>query len=94
MQIQGRHLFRDFSKRHAHARKPLNKWIDIVEKVIWKTPNDVKAIFADVSFVKTTTIFNIGGNKYRLLSHILYQKQTVVVYSILTHEQYDRLAIT
>jgi mRNA interferase HigB len=94
MEIQGRHLLRNFSKKYAHARKPLDKWVEIVERVTWKTPNDVKVVFADVSFVKTTTIFNIGGNKYRLLSHVLYQKQKIVIYSILTHEQYDRLTIT
>jgi mRNA interferase HigB len=94
MQIQGRHLLKEFGKKYAHARKPLERWVMIVEKVTWKTPKDVKAIFSDVSFVKTTTIFNIGGNKYRLLSHILYQKQMVVIYSILTHEDYDELTIT
>jgi mRNA interferase HigB len=93
MQIQGRHLLKEFGKKYPYARKPLERWVTIVEKAIWKTPKDVKAIFNDVSFVKTTTIFNIGGNKYRLLSHVLYQKQMVVTYSILTDEEYDRVTV-
>ena len=93
MQIKGRHLLEAFGKKHPHARNPLERWLTISSKAVWKTPKDVKAVFSDVSFVGETTIFNIGGNKYRLLSYILYSKQTILINNVLTHEDYDKLTI-
>jgi mRNA interferase HigB len=93
MQIQGVHLLRDFSKKHSNAKKPLRRWVTIVETSDWKTPADIKTAYASVSFVNTTTVFNIAGNNFRLLSHVLFDKGTVVVYKIVTHAEYDKLTI-
>jgi mRNA interferase HigB len=93
MQIQGLHFLKRFCKIHANARRPLSRWVQIVEASNWSSPEDVKIVFADVSFVGRTAVFNIGGNKFRLLSYVLFPKQTVVIYDILTHSDYDKLTI-
>lgn len=91
MEIQGRYLLRDFSKKHPNALKPLKRWVVLTEEAQWRIPTEVKVTFPSVSFVKTTAVFNIKS--FRLLSHILYEKAIVVVYNILVHEEYERLKI-
>jgi mRNA interferase HigB len=93
MEIKAQELIREFVKEYPISKKPLKRWKTIVEGVIWKTPADVKATFASVSFVGKTTIFNIGGNKWRLLSYIEYEERMVIVTHVLSHKQYDNIKI-
>jgi mRNA interferase HigB len=93
MEIQGRALLRDFSRKHSNVLKPLKRWVVLTEEAQWQTPAEVKATFPSVSFVKTTAVFNIGGNNFRLLSHIVYERLMVIIYNILVHEDYDKLKI-
>ncbi len=76
------------------SRNPLEHWETVTRRVIWTKPTEVKQTFGSVSFVGKTTVFNIGGNKWRLLSHIEYQRETVIVTGVFTHKQYDKLKIT
>lgn len=75
------------------ARKPLKRWEAAVQTAIWTTPSDVKQTYGSASFVGKKTIFNIGGNKWRLLCHILYEEETVVIVQIVTHKEYDKIMI-
>jgi mRNA interferase HigB len=94
MLIQNRYIIDHFIKEHPISRKPLNSWETTVRQVIWTKPAEVKQTFGSVSFVGKTTIFNVGGNKWRLLSHIEYQEEMVIVTGVFTHKQYDKLKIT
>jgi mRNA interferase HigB len=51
---------------------------------------DLKRVFPSADYVKPKTVFNVGGNKYRLITWVDYGLQTVVVKEALTHEEYDR----
>ena len=55
-----------------------------------RNPADLKRTFASASFVEGKTVFNIGGNKYRLISVINYELKTVLVTHVLTHKEYDK----
>jgi len=79
----------NFKRVHAGASKPMKDWLDKTIGANWKTPMDVKKIFASASFVKQFVIFNIGGNKYRLLTKVIYGKETVRILKIGTHEDYN-----
>jgi len=57
--------------------------------VIWQSWADVKADFATASIVGNCTVFNMGGNKYRLVTRILYICQKVFVLKVMTHAEYD-----
>jgi mRNA interferase HigB len=83
MHIRGRQIIRDFIKR----------WEAVVQAVEWTQPADVKQTYGSASFIGRTTVFNIGGNKWRLLSHILYDEETVVGVQLATHAAYDKLKI-
>ena len=90
MEIAGLDVIEKFKKVQPASRSPLDDWIDKVTPVIWKTPHDVKKMFLSASFVKQYTIFNIGGNKYRLLTEIRYAAKRILMLQVGTHEEYDR----
>jgi mRNA interferase HigB len=73
------------------AEGPLRAWYRHVSSkaTAWHTWSDVKASFANASLVGSCTVFNIGGNKYRLITRILFPSQKVFVLKVLTHAEYD-----
>ena len=77
----------------AQAEGPLRSWHAVVSKAEWKTPADVKAVFgATVDFLRDNRIvFDIAGNKYRLVAHMSYPFKRVLVKFIGTHREYDRI---
>ena len=82
MQVANLRLIENFKRIHVGAGKPLKGWLDKTIDANWKIPMDVKEIFASASFVKQFVIFNIGGNKYRLLTRIFYELQIVDILKV------------
>lgn len=70
---------------------PLRAWYTHVSKrtVEWRTWGDVKTEFGSASLVGNCVVFNIGGNKYRLVTRILYRSQKVFILRVMTHSEYD-----
>jgi mRNA interferase HigB len=64
-----------------------------VDKAEWKSPADVKAMFgASVDFLRDNrVVFDIGGNKYRLVVHVAYPFKRVLIKFVGTHKEYDRI---
>ncbi len=73
------------------AEGPLRAWYTHVNSktVSWQSWANVKADFGSGSLVGGCVVFNVGGNKYRLVVRILYVSQKVFVLKIMTHEEYD-----
>lgn len=59
------------------------------KSVSWQSFGDVKADFGSASLVGNCVVFNMGGNKYRLVTRILYASQKVFILKVMTHAQYD-----
>jgi mRNA interferase HigB len=76
---------------HEDAAGPLRAWYTHVNSktVSWHSWGAVKAKFSKASIVGTCVVFNIGGNKYRLIARILYVSQKVFVLKVMTHAEYD-----
>ena len=76
----------------AEAEGPLRAWYTHVKSksVAWRSWGDVKKSFATASLVGNCVAFNIGGNKFRLVTRILYASQKVFVLKVLTHAEYDQ----
>jgi mRNA interferase HigB len=70
---------------------PLQAWYTHVSNrhVAWSNWADVKAAFATASLVGNCVVFNIGGNKYRLVTRVLYPSHKVFILRVMTHKQYD-----
>ena len=80
---------REFSLTHPDADTSLKSWYTTTKKSRWQNFVELKQTYASADLVGRYTVFNIGGNKYRLISRIVYRSQTVFVVAILTHEEYD-----
>ncbi|MDR2212028.1 MAG: type II toxin-antitoxin system HigB family toxin [Pseudomonadales bacterium] len=76
------------------AKGPLESWHDAVSKAHWSTPQDVKRQFGAASLCgNNRAVFNIGGNKYRLVVEIQYRAGIVWVKFIGTHARYDEINV-
>jgi mRNA interferase HigB len=91
MRIITRRRLREFGEQHPDAITPLDAWYRIVDRAEYRTPQDVKDQFGSASFVGgTVTVFNIAGNKYRLVVNIRYDWQTAFIMHVFTHEEHDQ----
>jgi mRNA interferase HigB len=90
MRIIKRGALVKFWRVHPDAKASLESWYGVVRNGDWKTPAELKRVYPNADLVGRRTVFNIGGNKYRLIARMNYQSQRVFVLYILTHAEYDR----
>lgn len=89
MRVIKRGALIQFWQQHPDARASLESWYAVVSRAAWNTPADMKTVYATADLVGRRTVFNIAGNKYRLIAMINYRAQLVFVLYILTHSEYD-----
>jgi mRNA interferase HigB len=90
MRIIKRGALVQFWQEHPDAKSSLESWYAVVRKANWKTPAALRQVYSNADLVGRRTVFNIAGNKYRLITRVNYQTQRVFVLYILTHVEYDR----
>ncbi len=82
----------DSNPAYADAREPVMAWYRQVRAADWKTPADVKRDIGTASILKDgRAVFNVAGNKYRIVMWINYPYRVAYVRFIGTHRQYDRI---
>ncbi len=95
MRIIAKSTLRKFWESSAHyfeSKAPIEAWYAEAKKAKWQTPQDIKKQFHTVSILKNSrAIFNIGGNKYRLIVSNDYCRQTIFIRFIGTHQQYNKI---
>jgi len=80
-------------RKHAAA---FEDWFKLARRASWQTFQDAKALFGqsdvarDTKSKRTATIFDVGGNKYRIITLIDYRRQTVLITHVMDHVEYDR----
>ena len=95
MKVITRRRLVDFWEEHPDAEEPLRSWYKLVTGQRFQTPHEVRETFRSVDFLGGhRTVFDIGGNKYRLMVDMRYDLGLGRVYirHVLTHEEYDRLS--
>ena len=90
MYIITRKALVDFWTRHPDSREALARWHKIVEKSSYQSFAELRLTFPSADIVGQYTVFNIGGNKVRLIASIHYDRGRVYVRHVLTHEEYNR----
>lgn len=91
MLILGRRLLDDFARRHAQSRPSIRKWVENVTLAEWIVPQHVRELFSSADFLpENRVVFNLSGNKFRLLAQIDYETGRVLILRIGTHQEYDR----
>ncbi|MGL1884869.1 MAG: type II toxin-antitoxin system HigB family toxin [Reichenbachiella sp.] len=92
MRVVAKKILREFWNTHADAEDQLKTWFKEASKAKWGNPADVKEEYAKASILKGgRVVFNICGNKYRLVVDINYLRQWVFVRFIGTHSEYDNI---
>ena len=89
MEVIGRERLRDFWEKHPPAKSPLQAWYQTVESVEWEKFTDVRRTYRSVDRFRRCYIFNVGGNKYRLIARIDFPAARVYVREVLSHAEYD-----
>ena len=96
MRVISRRALVDFWSRTGcrDAEQPLRAWFKEAQRATWSTPADVKARYTSASVLKNgRVVFNIGGNRYRLVTKINYPAKVVFVRFVGTHAEYDRVDV-
>lgn len=77
---------------HADARQPLLAWFAETEKAFWAGPEDVKVRYPSASIVGAErVVFNVKGNRYRVVVAVKYPFHAVYIRFIGTHAEYERI---
>ena len=94
MRIIAKRTLRAFwhSRNHRDAKSPLEAWHAECTKAHWRNPQELEAQFRGASILKNNrVVFNIAGNKYRVIVSIDYIRQAIFVKFVGTHAQYDAI---
>ena len=84
-----------YYEKHADAKDVLELWYHTVKAVEWKNIEDIKQYFHSVDAIGNKRyVFNIKGNKYRIVAKILFIQQIVYIRFIGTHAEYDKIDCT
>ena len=90
MKIISNRALRAFAVAHPQAAEPLQGWRRVIEKNRFGNWAELKVAFRSIDKVGELTVFDIGGNKYRLIAYIRYEKQIVYIKAVLAHRDYDK----
>lgn len=89
MHVISNKTLKDFGRRYPDAEKPLQAWRKLIEKSSFKSFSDLKRAFNAVDRIGDLTVFDIGGNKYRLIVYLRFDWQRCYIKHVLTHREYD-----
>ncbi len=92
MHVISRKRLREFGDNEPRAKAALDSWYHEAAKADWKTPADIKEQYRNASILKDNrVVFNIAGNKFRLIVRIDYEVGVVFVRFIGNHAAYDKV---
>lgn len=92
MHIISRKALREFWGTHTDAQKALEAWYLDTKRAKWETPSDIKRVYRNASFVANNrVVFNIKGNRYRIVVVVVYGNGVVYIRFVGTHSEYDKI---
>ena len=90
VQLLGKTILEEFKTNHASSRKALHKWEKAIEGCKARHFVELKQTFLSVDLVGSAMVFDVGGNKIRVISVVSFEIQQLLVTHVLTHAEYDR----
>ncbi len=92
MRVISRKILREFWEKHPDVRQPLQAWYADVKQAVWTNPGEIKNVYRTASFlVNNRVVFNIKGNRYRIVVVVRYRYGLVYIRFVGTHKEYDRI---
>lgn len=89
MHVITRKRLNEFALLHPDSKAALRQWYGHIKKGMFQNFAELREVFPSADRVGKLTVFNIGGNKVRLIAAIHYNRQKVYIRAILTHAEYD-----
>jgi mRNA interferase HigB len=89
MRIISEKRLREFWQQHPEAENEMREWIKMVRLADWNNFSDVRKTFNHADIYGGCTIFDVGGNKYRIIAKIAYGFKIVYIRFVLTHREYN-----
>ena len=89
MHIISKKKLREFWDQYPKAKSPLEAWYQIAKRAAWQSFADVRKTFNTADRVGRFVVFDIGGNKYRLIAAIHFNRGKLFIRHVLTHAEYD-----
>lgn len=92
MRVISKKILREFWEKYSDSEQQLKTWYKEASKANWTSPGDIKNEYAKASILKNgRVVFNICGNKYRLIVEINYLRKWVFIRFIGSHKDYDKI---
>lgn len=90
MHVRTRKRLNEFAEKYPETRTALANWCDSVRRNNFSSLPNLKLMFPTADKVGKLTVFNVGGNKVRLVAAIHYNRKRIYIRAVLTHQEYDR----
>ncbi|MFI5378670.1 MAG: type II toxin-antitoxin system HigB family toxin [Tepidisphaerales bacterium] len=95
VEILNRRVLETAAMKNPGLRIPIRRWVEIVAGAEWSSLDDVRKTFPSADGVPVgggmvATVFNVGGNRYRIITAVFYEQQRVYISEVLTHAEYDK----
>ena len=90
MHVISKKALREFWKQYPDSQTPLMRWFKLMSRNSFGSFAELRAVFPRADLVEGLTVFNISGNKYRLITAIHFNRGKVYVRHVLTHGEYDK----
>ncbi len=92
MRVIAKKILREFWVKHNDSEQQLKTWYKESSKANWTKPSEIKSEYSKASILKSgRVVFNICGNKYRLIVDLNYERQWAFIRFIGTHKDYDKI---
>jgi mRNA interferase HigB len=88
--VISRKRLKEAAQRHPELEPALDAWFRIAKRALWQNLADVRKTFATADSVEKWTVFNIKGNKYRLITEVNYRFRRIYIRHVLSHNEYDQ----
>lgn len=90
MHVISQKTLRQFWEQHPDSQTALHRWFKIIDRTNFRTFNELRVTFPSVDKAGDLFIFNIGGNKYRLIASVHFNRNKIYIRHVLTHHEYDK----
>ena len=90
MHVITRKRLNEFAEKYPETRTALANWYDLVRSNDFSSLPNLKLMFPTADQVGKLTVFNVGGNNYRIITVVFYEAQRVYIAEVLTHEEYNK----
>ena len=90
MHIISLKVLRQFWQKYSDSETALIRWFKLINSANFQTVDELRSVFPSADLINDFIVFNIGGNKYRLITSIHFNRKKVYIRYILTHSEYDK----